>query len=131
METPHPDPSTTLLRGLARENATLRELLAVVAGALERLACAHPEHAERVLARAMRLRLWEAAGGDSGDPMPVRLSTSDRFTLLAFGVVVSGVVAWRRFAELAACSGLASPMVQRLAPEAAAPGSAGYAATAV
>jgi hypothetical protein len=40
----------------ARECAELRELLAAVAGDLERLACAHPEHAERFLARAMRMR---------------------------------------------------------------------------
>jgi hypothetical protein len=62
METPHPDPNTTLLRSLAAENGDLRELLAAVAGDLERLACAHPEHAQRFLARAMRLRkrLWEA-----------------------------------------------------------------------
>jgi hypothetical protein len=56
METPPPDPNTTLIRGLARENAELRELLAAVAGDLEQLACSHPEHAERFLARAMRLR---------------------------------------------------------------------------
>jgi hypothetical protein len=36
--------------------AELRELLTAVAGDLERLACTHPEHAERFLARAMRLR---------------------------------------------------------------------------
>ena len=38
------------------QNADLRELLVAVAGDLERLACTHPEHAERFLARAMRLR---------------------------------------------------------------------------
>jgi hypothetical protein len=55
-----------LLRVKAREVAELRELLAAVAGDLERLACAHPEHAERFLARSMRLRkrLHEAGGGD-------------------------------------------------------------------
>jgi hypothetical protein len=51
-----------LLRAIALENAELRELLAGVAQELERLACQHPQHAARFLARAMRLRrrLWEA-----------------------------------------------------------------------
>lgn len=54
--------SETLLRRVAAENSELRELLVLVAGDLERLACEYPEHAERFLARAMRLRrrLWEA-----------------------------------------------------------------------
>jgi hypothetical protein len=58
METPEPDPlrPEALLRTIAAENATLRELLVAVAGDLEPLACEHPEHAERFLARAMRLR---------------------------------------------------------------------------
>jgi hypothetical protein len=52
----------TLLRRAAGENAELRELLTLVAADLERLACEHPEHAGRFLARAMRLRrrLWGA-----------------------------------------------------------------------
>ena len=56
------DPTTdpyapeTLLRAKACECAELRELLYAVACDLERLAAEHPEHAERFLARAMRLR---------------------------------------------------------------------------
>ena len=63
---PTPDPNSTLLRELAAENGELRELLAAVAGDLERLACSHPEHAKTFLARAMRLRkrLWEAGSRD-------------------------------------------------------------------
>ena len=45
-----------LLREAARQNAELHKLLTAVAQELERLACDHPEHAERFLARAMRLR---------------------------------------------------------------------------
>jgi hypothetical protein len=55
-----------LLYAKARENAELRQLLAAVAGDLERLACSHPEHAERFLARPQQLRqrLHEAGGRD-------------------------------------------------------------------
>jgi hypothetical protein len=62
MEPTDPYDYSTLLRAKARECAELRELLVAVAGDLERLACEHPEHAERFLARAMRLRarLWRA-----------------------------------------------------------------------
>jgi hypothetical protein len=56
----HPDPydysTERVLYAKARECAELRELLVAVAGEQERLACEHPEHAERFLARAMRLR---------------------------------------------------------------------------
>jgi hypothetical protein len=66
MEHPEPDPYApeTLLRRAATQNAELRELLAALAADLERLACEPPEHAERFLARAMRLRkrLWEVVG---------------------------------------------------------------------
>ena len=66
--TTEPDPydysPETLLRRVATQNAELRELLVAVAQDLERLACDHPELAERLLARAMRLRrrLHEAKG---------------------------------------------------------------------
>jgi len=53
---PPPDPNSTLLRKLARENAELRELLTEVAQELEGLASEYPEHAERFLARVQRLR---------------------------------------------------------------------------
>ena len=51
-----------LLRKVSQENAALRELLTGVAPELERLACAHPEHAKVFQARAGRIRrrLWEA-----------------------------------------------------------------------
>ena len=54
----------TLLRRVAAENAELRELVTLVAQDRERLASQHPKHAERFLARAMRLRrrLHEAGG---------------------------------------------------------------------
>jgi len=65
-----PDPydysTETLLRSTARENATLRELLTAVAGDLERLASQYPELAERLLARAMRLRKRLLGGGRTG-----------------------------------------------------------------
>jgi hypothetical protein len=53
-----------LLREKARECAELRELLVAVAADLERLACDYPDLAERLLARAMRLRrrLHDAVG---------------------------------------------------------------------
>ena len=64
MEPTFPDPYSTdaLLRRASTQNATFRELLAAVAGDLERLACQHPEHAGVFLPRAMRIRrrLWEA-----------------------------------------------------------------------
>jgi hypothetical protein len=57
---PTPDPydysTERLLSAKARECAQLRELLAAVAGDLERLACEHPELSSRLLARSMRLR---------------------------------------------------------------------------
>jgi hypothetical protein len=65
---PNADPydysTERLLRDAARQNAELRELLVLVAQDLERLVCDHPEHAERFLARAMRLRkrLHDAVG---------------------------------------------------------------------
>ena len=54
----------TLLRRAATQKAEMRELLVAVAGELERLACDHPELAERFLTRAMRLRkrLHDALG---------------------------------------------------------------------
>jgi len=62
--TAEPDPYApeALLRAKAIECTELRELLVAVAADLERLASAHPEHAERFLARAMRVRwrLWSA-----------------------------------------------------------------------
>jgi len=59
---PYDYSTEALLRRASTQNATLRELLAAVAGDLERLACQHPEHAKVFLPRAMRLRrrLWEA-----------------------------------------------------------------------
>ena len=64
--TPTTDPysTETLLRRVAAENAELRELLLPAAQDLERLASQHPEHAERFLAHAMRLRrrLHQAGG---------------------------------------------------------------------
>jgi len=56
VEKPPPDPNSTMLRKLARESAELRELLTEVAQELEWLASEYPEHAERFLARAQRLR---------------------------------------------------------------------------
>jgi hypothetical protein len=48
--------------GAYRPDERRRADAAAVAGELERLACAHPEHAERSQVRAMRLRkrVWEA-----------------------------------------------------------------------
>jgi hypothetical protein len=61
---PYDYTTETLLRTTARECAELRELLAAVAGDLERLACSHPEHAGRFQARAKRLRRrLHGAGG--------------------------------------------------------------------
>jgi hypothetical protein len=57
----------SLLREKATACAQLRELLAAVAGDLERLAAEYPGLASRFLARAQRLRLHQGGSATPAD----------------------------------------------------------------